>query len=1154
MSKKFNGLRAFLPTSVAVSNGTSVFLLALMILIFGLQSYRSMPKQQYPDASLPTVFITTPYFGNSAEEIENLITRPLEKELAAEAAIKDITSTSIQDISFIITEFNSELDLDIAVRKVKDAIDRAKSELPDDLDQDPLVKEASFSDAPIMVINLSGDYSMDELRDFAEDLEEKIEDISEINKVDIKGALDREMKVNIDLYKMQSLQVSFMDIEEAIARENMSMSAGEIVQNDFRRAIRILGEFKNAEEIENLIIKSEIERPIYLRDIGSVEYGFEERLSYSRSDGSPVVSLDVVKRAGENLLSAADKIFTLIEEERAYLPENLNIRVFNDQSVYTRNEVSNLENSIISGVLLVIFVLLFFLGLRNALFVGLAIPLSMLMGILLLNISGVTINIVLLFSLILALGLLVDNAIVVVENIFRYMQEGNSPLKAAKYGAGEVALPIIASTLTTLAAFLPLAFWPGVMGKFMRYFPLTLIAVLSSSLFVALVINPVFTSRFMKVDERAPDAAGRRKKIRATLITTGIMFFIAVLAHFGNVLWVRNLMTIIASVILINFFILRKASLQFQNKTLPRLENVYKSFLDFALKKRNPLYFFFSTVLVLIGAIVLLAYKSPKVIFFPNADPVYINVFVDMPLGTDIEATNDLTIELEKVVHSTIAPYRHIVEEVLTQIGEETSDPNNFPEPGTTPHKARITVSFVEFRERDGISTRKVMEELRANLQNIAGADVIVAQDNNGPPAGPPINIELSGAEMDELAGISKDLIAFINSQGIQGVERLQSDVKLGKPEITIDIDRKAARRYGLSTAQIASTLRTAVYGKEVSQYKVGEDEYPIMLRLSEKYRNNIDELMDQKITFRDQARRGDIVQIPISSVADFTYQSSFSAIKRRDQKKVITVFSNVLDGYNANEIVEEVKELMKRYELPNHVSYQFTGEQEQQAEDMAFLNTAFLIAIFSIFIILVAQFNSIYSPFIIILSILFSTIGVFLGYVITGQDISVVFAGVGLISLAGVVVNNAIVLVDYINLLIRRKIENHDAFSIIELEKNEVREAIVDAGAKRLRPVLLTAITTVLGLIPLAIGFNFNFSTLITQLDPQVFIGGDNTAIWGPLAWTIIYGLTCATFLTLVIVPVMYWMAYHLKKWTEGKALVREKMLSDEEGKLEYT
>ena len=1128
--------RTFGLTSGAVRNGTSVFLLAFMILAFGLVGYQNMPKQLYPDAALPTVFITTPYFGNSAAEIENLVTRPLEKELAAESAVKDITSNSIQDLSFVIVEFDSDVDLDLAVQKVKDAIDKAKSELPDDLDQDPFVKEASFSDAPIMVINLSGDFSMDELRSYAEDLEDKIEDISEINKVDIKGSLEREMKIDVDLFKMQSLQVSFMDIEDAVARENMSMSAGELLQNDFRRSIRIIGEFESAEEMEDMVIKSELERPIYLKDIADVNFLYEERTSYARSDGAPVISLDVVKRANENLLSASAKIFKILDDQKKVLPENLNIRIFNDQSVQTRDEVSNLENSIISGVLLVIFVLLFFLGLRNSLFVGIAIPLSMLMGILIMYLMGFVINIVLLFALILALGLLVDNAIVVVENIYRYLQEGHSLFDSARYGAGEVALPIIASTITTLAAFLPMAFWPGVMGKFMKYFPLTLIAVLCSSLIVALVINPVLTSKMMKLGSNQYIGPTWKKRARTNIIIALIFILAGLTGQVTGTEWVRNLGIFFGFIVLLNYFVLRFASIYFQETVLPFLEKHYKIFLNFALSGKKPLFFFFGTFGLMAFAIFLLTVKSPKIIFFPSSDPTYVNIFVDLPLGSDIEATNKLCVEIEKIVTETLEPNQQVVEEVLTQIGEETADPMNFPEPGSTPHKARITVSFVDFRDRGGVSTAAIMEDLRSSLNNIVGAQIVVGQDNQGPPTGPPINIELSGAEMEELVVVASDLITDINNQGIPGIERLQADVKLGKPELEVNIDRKAARRYGLSTAQIASTIRTSVFGKEISQFKVGEDEYPIMLRLSERYRNNIDDLMDQKITFRDQARRGEIVQVPISAVADYTYKSTFSSVKRRNQEQVITVYSNVREGSNPNEIVNEVKDYLSRYNFDRNIKYNFTGEQEQQAEDMAFLMSAFMVAIFAIFIILVAQFNSLYSPFIIILSVFFSTIGVFLGYVITGKDISVVFAGVGLISLAGVVVNNAIVLVDYINLLIQRKREKKDVDHLISMDKEDVRQAVLEGGAKRLRPVLLTAITTVLGLIPLAIGFNMNFLTLITDLDPQIFIGGDNTAIWGPLAWTIIYGLTFATFLTLVIVPVMYWLAYHLKNLIEGR------------------
>ncbi|NND31588.1 MAG: efflux RND transporter permease subunit, partial [Saprospiraceae bacterium] len=697
---------------------------------------------------------------------------------------------------------------------------------------------------------------------------------------------------------------------------------------------------------------------------------------------------------------------------------------------------------------------------------------------------------------------------------------------AAKFATGEVAFPIIASTATTLMAFVPLAFWPGLMGEFMKYLPITLIIVLTSSLFVALVINPVFTSRFMKVDERADDVAVRRRRRRNAIVMAILLFVIAGLGQLINIEWIRNLFAIAGLVTLANFFILRPASFSFQNRALPVLERVYDRFIRGALRKAMPYFIFGGTFVLLFAAIGILGANQPKVVFFPIPEPFYVNAFIELPMGKDIEATNNLVKEVESNIANTIAPYRHIVEEVLTQIGENTSDPNTPPEPGVTPHKARITVSFVKTQDRGGLSTKMIMEEIRENLKGYPGVSIVVDQNAAGPPTGKPINLELRGEDINELALLSDEVITFIEGHNIAGIEELIADVQIGKPELIVNIDREAARRYEVSTFDIANAVRTAIFGKEVSKFKEGEDEYPITIRLDEKYRNNITDVLSQKITFRNPAN-GNIVQVPISAVAEIDYTSTFSSIKRKNQDRVITVYSNVLEGFNANEIVAELDELMAGYQMPDGVTYEFTGQQEQQAEDMEFLSTAFLIAIFGIFIIIVAQFNSIMSPFIIILSVLFSTIGVFLGYAFTGKDIVVIFTGVGIISLAGVVVNNAIVLIDYIILLLKRKQQEKGVDDLFELTQEEVKECIIEGGATRLRPVLLTAITTVLGLIPLAIGFNFNFFTLISELDPHIFIGGDNTAMWGPMAWTIIYGLTFATFLTLVVVPTMYWLSY---------------------------
>jgi len=1124
-----NKLKEFGLTSLAIDNATSVFLVSFMILLFGLQSYQKMPKQQYPDASMPTIFINTPYFGNSAEEIENLISRPIEKELEGVEGIKSVNSTSIQDFSVIVAEFDASLEMSEVLRKTKDAVDKAKSELPTDLKQDPEILEINFSEIPIVTVNVSGDYSPDELRAYAEQLKNKIELIKEVSKVQMRGQQEREMKIDVDLNKMQSLKVSFTDIENAVKTENLTMSGGEIVKNGFRRAVRIVGQFTSDIELENIIVKSEKQRPIYLKDIATVKYGYKERTSYARSDGYPVISLDVIKRKGKNLLAAADELKIVLAQEVNELPSDLKVSLFNDQSVNTRNEVSNLENSIISGVILVILVLLFFLGLRNASFVGIAIPLSMLMGILFLYVSGTTMNIVVLFSLILALGLLVDNGIVVVENIYRYMQDGYSSIEAAKFGTGEVAWPIIASTATTLAAFLPLAFWPGIMGEFMKFMPITLMLVLGSSLFVALVINPVLTSRFMKVDTQADERSGYVTKRKNVFIGIAIMLLMAVAGHIINIDWIRNLMVLAAAISALNFFLLRPSAFLFQNSIMPRLEKFYNRFVTFALDGIKPILFFIGTFILLFASGLLFAVKTPKVTFFPSADPIYINTFIELPLGVDIEKTNEITKEVETKILQILEKNEQIVEAVLTQIGENTSDPNQPPEPGLTPHKGRITVNFVPTQDRGGVSTREILNEIRGSIKNYAGVKIFVDKNADGPPTGKPINLEIRGDNIDTLVTLTTRVKALINNLPIEGIEGLNADVNMGKPELLINIDRAAARRYELSTYSISDALRTSVFGKEVSKYKDGEDEHSIMLRLSEKYRNDENKLINQKVTFRNPAN-GQIVQVPISAVATFNYSSTYSSIRRLDGQRVITLSSNLLDGYNANEIVTELQNEMSSFDLPEGYTYEFTGEQQQQAEDMAFLGGALLLAVFLIFIILVTQFNSIISPFIVILSIVFSLIGVLLGYVITGSTISVIFTGVGIISLAGVVVNNAIVLIDYINLLVRNKSDDQGLSSTDELPYHEIKNSIIEAGGTRLRPVLLTAITTVLGLIPLALGINFNFFTLISKLDPQYFSGGDNTAMWGPMAWTIIYGLTFATFLTLVVIPVMYWLAYRAK------------------------
>lgn len=1130
--KKHIGLKTFGLTNLAVDNKVTVYLITAIILIFGLTAYNTMPKESFPEVSFPQLFINTPYFGNSAADIENLITRPLEKEIGGISELKKITSQSMQDFSIITAEFDTDIDMELATRKIKDAVDRAKPDLPTDLQTDPEVLEVNLAELPIMTVNLSGDYSNDGLKVMGDRLADELEDISEISAVNLKGVQDREVKINVDLMKMQARQVSFGDIENAIKSENVTLSGGEIVKNNFRTSLRVVGEFDGVAEIANIIVKSENQKPIFLKEIADVSFDFEEQSSIARANSLPVVSLDVIKGSGENLLSASDKIKETVKlAQKNYLPADLEVTIFNDQSNQTRDSVENLENSIISGIILVVLILLFFLGLRNAMFVGVAIPLSMLMGFLLLGALGFTLNMVVLFGLILALGMLVDNGIVVVENIYRYRQNGFSADDAAKYGTGEVALPIIASTATTLAAFLPLAFWPGLMGSFMKYLPITLIVVLTSSLFIALVINPVLTAKFMKLDQKLDDKKARKRRTTRILIIAAAFIVAAILGAVAQSTTVRNLAGTAAAITLINYFLFRPASIYFQNNVVPWMENVYDGFIRFALKGIMPIVIFISTIVALIVVMAALGANPPKVDLFPTTEPLYVNAFLELPIGKDIEATNEISREIETRVNEAIKPYGGIVEAVLTQIGENTGDPSAGPAFGASPQSARITVTFVPSDERGELSSKQAMEDIRNAVRGVPGVQIVVDQNATGPPQAKPINIEISGENVNTLASISEDMIAFLNRAGVNGVEELKADVKIGKPEIEVNIDRASARRFELSTYSIADALRTSIFGKEVSKLKIGEDDYPIFIRSAPEYRSSIGNLLNQKITFRNPAN-GRISQIPISAVADIEYKSTYTSINRNDQERIITITSNTLAGYNPNEVVEALKLELEDFEVPDGYQYSFTGQQEEQEEQVAFLLKALLIALFSIFLIIVMQFNSILSPIIILLSVLFSLIGVLLGYLVTGMDFIIVMSGVGIISLAGIVVNNAIVLIDYTNLVIQRKREELGFTNMNQLSKEDIKEAIVKGGSTRLRPVILTAVTTVLGLIPLAIGLNINFYTLISNSDPQFFIGGDNAVFWGTMAKTVIYGLIFATFLTLVVVPVMYWLFYRLQRF----------------------
>ena len=1121
-------MREFSLTTIALNNKNTVFLLLFVLVAFGIYSYRSLPKELFPDVFIPTVMVQTFYYGNPPIDIENLITRPIEKELESIRGVKEITSNSLQDVSVIFVEFNTDVDINQALQEVRDAVDKAKSELPNDLLEDPMITDIDFSEFPIIFINLSGDYSVNELKDYAEYLEDEIESIFEISKVEISGLNEREVKINVDLHKLETFELNFDDIENAIAGENVSMSGGEIISGDFRRSVRIIGEFENIREIANIVVKNEDQDIVYLQDVADVVYGFEDPDSYSRLNRQPVVTLQVVKKGGENLLNATDKIFNILDQARETksIPDNLNITITNDQSDMVRKQLSELENSIFLGVIFVLLVLYFFLGIRNALFVGLAIPTSMFLSFMVLGLMDSRINMIVLYSLILALGMLVDNAIVVVENIYRFIDRGYQKLEAAKKAVGEIAWPIITSTATTLAAFFPLLFWDSIMGEFMKYLPMTLIIVLTSSLFVALVIIPVVSSTFVKHGDQNP-----KPKRKRTLTLVVIMISLALLFYLAGWNIPGTLLLIFAVVGLFNLLFLHRTSKWFQNRFLPWLEDVYLKLLNFALRRKNPHYFIGGTFLLLILTVMFYFARDPKVELFPQTDPQYINILLELPIGTDIEATDVYVKDVEDKVFQILEPHEDIVKSVQTIVGEGAiSENEGFSGKSGGPNRGLVTVHFVDYEFREGANTADIMKQISDTLiDRYPGVQFSIEKQNEGPPAGKPVNIEISGKDFDQLIRITDSIQAYIESSQIEGMEGLKKDLDVGKPEVILNIDRTKARMFGLSTYTIASTIRTAIFGKEVSDYKVGEDEYPIQLRLQEEYRYSLSSLLNQKITFRSQTT-GKIIQVPISAVADIEFSTTYGSVLRKDLDRVITLYSNVLEGYNATEVNNEIRELLKDYEMPEGYRYEFTGEQQEQQESMAFLSRALLIAVSIMLIILVSQFNSVVKPAIILFSVVLSTIGVFGGLGTFKMDFIVIMTGIGIVSLAGVVVNNAIVLIDYINLLKARKRKELGLQENDNLPVSESMNCIVEGGKTRLRPVLLTAITTILGLLPLASGLNIDIIGFLSEFDANIYWGGDNVKYWGPMSWTVIFGLSFATFLTLIIVPAMYHVLYLAK------------------------
>lgn len=1131
--------KEFKPSSWAIDNQTVIYVLIAVFLISGISAYSNLPRESFPEIVETKVYISTPYPGNTAEDIERLITDPIEEAVENVSNVKEVTSTSQQDYGIIIVEFDENITVEQAKQSVKDEVDGVKAgeDWPtfNGAKVEPNIFDLNFSEEmPILNVNISGNYPVDKLKDYAEILQDKIEELSEIKQADIRGVDEKEVEVAVDIYKMMAAKVSFNDVLSAISNGNVTISAGNLVSNGLQRTIRVLGEIEDPSELKDFVVKTQ-GGAVYLRDIAEVSFKEGDKTTYAREFGESVVMLDVKKRGGKNMVDAAKQIQAIVDETVAEdFPSNLSVTIANDQSTKTINQVNDLVNNIIFGIILVVTVLMFFLGFRNALFVGFAIPMSMFISFMIIESIGYTLNTMVLFALVMGLGMLVDNGIVVVENVYRLMdEEGMSRIKAAKQGVGEIAFPIIISTLTTVAAFFPLGFWPGVIGSFMMIFPITLSIVLGSSLIVALFFNSVLVSRLMGVEDKS---LGKKQ----LLIVSGILLL------FGGVMLtadsaVRGLGTLMYFVVILLWiykYFLLDATIYFQRKILPILEEKYRGTVRFALTGKMAYVFLFGTIGLFIASIALTAIVSPKVEFFPENKPNQIIVYIEYPEGTDIEKTNTITKSIEQRVYDVVLDEEYekdgnnfMVESAVSQVGEGAGNPRaDGGSQAEMPHRGKVTVSLREFKYREGRDSEELRRKVQVALAGIyPGVSISVEKDEVGPPVGYPINIEISGNDYAELINTAEQMRAYINSTNIAGIEELKTDVNKSKPSMEVEINREKAGELGVSAAQIGNQLRNSIFGSKAGVYKQDGDDYDIYVRFNEENRYNRNSLFNQNIIFRDAAT-GRIKEIPVSTVASPKNISSFSAIKHINSTRVVTLYSAVLPGFNGNEVVNQVRSQLQDFEADEGIKYAFTGEIEEQESNMRFLLSALVIGLSLIILLLVLQFNSLSKPLIIMFSILLSFSGVFFGIALFDMNFVIMMTMLGIISLAGIVVNNSVVLIDYTDILLDRKKDELGVEESQLLPKEEVKEVVIQSGKARLRPVLLTAITTVLGLIPLATGLNIDFFGLFTNFDPDIYMGGDNVIFWGPLAWTVIFGLTFATFLTLVIIPVCYYLVYRIK------------------------
>lgn len=1020
--------------NVAVDRSTSVFVLLALIIAMGVYSYVVLPRESAPEVIVPFIVVSTGYEGVSPEDIESLVTLPIERKLTGISGVKEITSNSLEGRSQIVIEFAADTDIDSALQKVRDKVDQAKQDLPDEAD-DPSVTEINLSEEPILIMCLTGNLPLAVLDELAEDLEDRIEAIEGVLDVEVIGGVEREIQIEVDPDRVAQYGVSFANLITLTMLENVNTPGGTLDLGEAKFLMRTPGEFKTPDELTGLVVKQGPTGTVYLRDIATVKDGFKEPTSLSRVNGTPAVTLAISKRSGENIIKIADRVRADTEAFLQRAPKGVKVAVIWDESDWIRDMVSELENSMLSGLILVVAVVFIALGFVNAIFVSLAIPISMMITLTFLYMSGVTLNMVVLFSLILALGMLVDNGIVVIENIHRHFEEGVSRVEASKTGAAEVAWPIIASTLTTVAAFVPMFFWPGIFGEFMFYLPETLCLALMASLFVGMIVNPALASRWMPTPKARGMASIRERSV-----------------------------------------ILR----------------AYGAFLRLALRWRGVT---ITLAVVMLVVVTTVFFSRARVVFMPEVEPPQAYINIECPEGTNLETSDQFVRQVEAIVE----PYRPYMDNVIASVGWQGVGHGGGRGGGST-HLSRVTLDFPKLADCKRLPS-EILAELRDKLKDLTGAEVRIAQMEMGPPTGPPVNVEISGEDFPTLAELAEDIKREIKD--IPGLVDVRDDYNKGKPEVKVIVDRQQAWKTGLNTQFIGLTIKAAVEGRKAGDYREGDEQYDVMVRFPKQFRSDLANIMNMNlINLQGQP-------VPFSAVARIEEGAGLGRITRIDRKRVVTVSGETAGGRTAQEVLRDVRARLKAFPLPAGYAQEYTGENEDMVETQAFLSKAFVVAVMLVALVIVAQFNSIAQTLIIMTTVILSLTGVFLGLLITNMPFGVLMTGIGCISLAGVVVNNGIVFLDFINQLRARGLPTE--------------EAIVQAGMTRFRPVLLTAITTVLGLIPMAVGISFDFFKF------EWVINGDSAQWWGSMAVAVSFGLSFATLLTLVVVPTLYSLSVSL-------------------------